>query len=268
MPKRGRSSSSSRGKRSKSRSKSRSRSRNRKGYGSVARSRGAAVTGEMKYFDCERVGTALVVPTTSWLPTTIMDPSSTINLGDTAVPNPACLFVPKATASLNGRIGRKVLVHSIKVRGYLKCPTISGEADLVEPTHVRLLLVLDMQTNASQMLPSAVLNGGSEVNTTINSYMNPNNFGRFRILKDLKFNFASSAAANNNAATTITMMQPMKNWKMSHKFKTPLLVDFNATNGGTVADIIDNSFHIMTGASDISINPFIAYYSRVSYTDP
>jgi len=56
----------------------------RSGYGSVARARGAAVTGEMKYFDCSRSATALVATAATWA-STEMDPSTTVDLGAAAV---------------------------------------------------------------------------------------------------------------------------------------------------------------------------------------
>jgi len=50
-------------------------------------------------------------------------------------------------------------------------------------------------------------------------------------------------------------------------FKTPVKVQFNATNGGTVAVIVDNSFHIICGASNITYAPTISYYCRVAYKE-
>jgi len=157
MPKRGRSASSHwnfpAGTNVRSSSRSRSRSHSRKGYGSVARSRGAAVTGEMKYFDCAYTGTAMVPVTTTWGPTTIIDPTSTINLGDAAVATPGCLFAPKPTASLNGRIGRKVAVYSIKVRGQIFGPVTQLSNTINRGTTARVMLVLDQQTTLHKCCP-------------------------------------------------------------------------------------------------------------------
>lgn len=88
--------------------------RRRQGYSSVARTRGAAVQGEMKYFDCDANSIALVATTTTWPAGTMVDPLTTINLGSAAVANPLCLYAPTVGAALNQRIGRKILVHKIK----------------------------------------------------------------------------------------------------------------------------------------------------------
>lgn len=90
--------------------------RRRAGYSSVARTRGAAVAGEMKYFDCDANGIALVATTTTWPAGTMVDPLTTINLGSAAVANPLCLYAPTVGAALNQRIGRKILVR--KIKGY------------------------------------------------------------------------------------------------------------------------------------------------------
>lgn len=241
----------------------------RAGYTSVARTRGAAVTGEMKYFDCDRTPSNIVATTTTWPAGTMQDPGTTINLGAAAVGTPQCLFAPTVGSALNQRIGRSVLVRKIKVTGTIAIPSQVAQNALDEAMKIRLLLVQDMQTNAAQMTAAALLNDASAATTTICSYQNPNNFGRFRVLKDKIYslqdpNLVGSAGA---APTDIGSNGKIINFKMAVNFKIPVKVQFNATNGGTVADIVDNSFHIICGASNISFTPTISYYSRVAYKE-
>lgn len=54
---------------------------------------------------------------------------------------------------------------------------------------------------------------------------------------------------------------------MSHSFRVPIDVHFNATNGGTVADIVDHSLHFICVADTITMVPTVAYYTRVSYKE-
>lgn len=56
-------------------------------------------------------------------------------------------------------------------------------------------------------------------------------------------------------------------FKFTVNFKKPVVVHFNATNGGTVADVVDNSFHIVAAADVIAYAPSLIYYSRVCYKD-
>ncbi len=241
---------------------------NRKGYGSVARSRGAAVTGEMKYFDTELQATTLAAVTTTWVATTLKDPTTTINIGDAAVATPLCLFAPLKSAALNGRIGREVKVLKIKVRGSLQVPAQNLQATADASTLVRILLVQDSQTNAAAMTAAALLNDAGQATTTILSYQNPNNFGRFRVLKDKTTNMSDLNLANDTQATG-GIIQAGKNipFKFNVNFKKPVSVRFNATNGGTVADIIDNSFHIIMGVNQAAYATQGAYYCRITYKE-
>jgi len=239
----------------------------RAGYGSVQRTRGAAVTGEMKYFDCELPNQAISVVTTTWVAGTAVDPSTTINLGSAAVATPLCLFAPTVGAALNQRIGRKVKMLKVKVRGFFNVPLQAAQNAADTATTLRLLLVLDMQTNASQMTGAQLLNDASTAAATVNSFQNPNNFGRFKVLKDMVKVVQNPNMAGEIAAANVVSQGLIVPFKCGYSFKQPIQVNFNATNGGTVADIIDNSLHIVCGANSISLAPTISYYTRVSYKE-
>jgi len=239
---------------------------NRKGYGSTARTRGAAATGEMKYMDSELVQTALAATTTTWPAGTLRDPTTTINLGAAAVANPLNLCSPTVGAALNQRIGRSILVRKIKIRGTITVapatPANQGEA----ASKCRILLVQDMQTNAGPMTGAQLMRDAGTATTTLDSYQNPDNFGRFRVLKDLvivlqdpnAFTDAVPAPAHNGLK---------RSFKFNVNFKTPVKVQFNATNGGTGADIVDNSFHIIAATDSTALGPNLSYYSRVAYKE-
>ena len=138
---------------------------------------------------------------------------------------------------------------------------------------VRLLLAQDMQTNATQMSSSDLMDGSS-ANAAVTAFQNINNFGRFRVLKD-KFlvlqdpNFLRDAASSAISDTN-GLIRP---FKFSINFKKPVRVRFNATNGGTVADIVDNSFHLVANARTFGTSDSgqpvvsISYRSRIVYTD-
>lgn len=239
----------------------------RVGFTSVPRSRGAAVTGEMKYFDCDKASTALVATTTTWPAGTIQDPTTTINLGAAAVATPLCLFAPTVGSGLNQRVGRSVKVMKIKVGGRILIPAQTALSVGFNASNVRLILVQDCQTNASQMTSAQLINDSVSTDSTLYAYQNPNNFGRFRVLKDKRIviqdpNLAGEVAAGNVVSNGRSVM-----FKFSVRFAKPVEVHFNATNGGTVADIVDHSFHILCATDEISLGPTIQYYFRVSYKE-
>lgn len=236
----------------------------RPGYGSVARARGAAVTGEMKYFDADRSAVAITATTGTWPAGTIMDPGTTINLGSAAVANPLCLFCPTVGAALNQRIGRKVRVMKVKIHWTINVPQQAVAANADGAAKVRMFLVLDMQTNAAQMTSALLLQDATNADTTINTFQNPNNFGRFRVLKEKVVNIGN--ASMTGAAAAIEQSGMIYSGKMTVNLNG-LVVDFNATNGGTVADIIDNSLHIIIGANFVSLAPTFAYYVRTCFKE-
>ncbi|AUM61895.1 capsid [uncultured virus] len=247
----------------------------RAGYTSVARTRGAAVTGEMKYFDCYKTTTAVGVVTTTWPAGAMTDPTTTVNLGAAAVATPQCLFAPTVGSGLNQRIGRSVLVRKIKIHGQITAAASAQALSAWEPylpQKVRLLVVQDQQTNAAQMTAAQLMNDAGAADTTINSYQNPNNFGRFRVLKDKDIliqdpNFVTEYPPEDTPYSRTNGL--IRNFKIAINFKVPIKVQFNATNGGTVADIVDNSFHVLCACTGVSTNnpPSISYYSRIAYKE-
>lgn len=239
----------------------------RKGYTSVARTRGAAVQGEMKYFDCELQDTALSACTTTWVAGTMKDPGTTINLGSAAVATPLCLLAPIVGAALNQRIGRHINVRKIKVYGTFNIAQQAAQAVADSAVKIRLLLVQDCQTNAAQMTGAQLLNDAGGGTTTLNSFQNPNNFGRFRVLKDKMITISNLNLTGSPTANDVIQASYRTQFKMAVNFKVPVPVHFNATNGGTVADIVDNSFHIVIGCDNIAYAPTVSYYSRVCYKE-
>lgn len=228
----------------------------------------ARLSGEMKYFDCELASNAVPAVTTTWVATTMQDPGTTIDLGSAAVATPLCLFAPIVAAGLNGRIGRSVKVLKIKVRGTIAVPAQTAQTGADPPMQVRLMLVMDKQTNAAQMTGAQLMRDASATAVTINSFQNPNNFGRFQVLKDKSIAIQNPNTASLSATNATFEQQGfIIPFKMNWNFKVPCEVRFNATNGGTVADIIDNSFHMVAGATTLGFAPALSYYSRISFKE-
>lgn len=239
----------------------------RAGYSSVARSRGASVTGEMKYFDTELQLTNLSAVTTTWVAGTLQDPGTSINLGDAAVATPGCLCAPKVSSALNGRQARDIQMCSVKVNGYLAVPAQAAQNSADQAANIRLCLVMDTQTNSSALTPANVFHDGGGASTTIGAFQNPDFFGRYRVLRDKRFGLSNLNMTGSPTAGDVVQGSIKRPFKLKYKFKKPLKVRFNNTNGGTVADIIDNSLHIVCGTESVALSPQIAYYARVGYKE-
>jgi len=239
----------------------------RAGFSSTARTRGAAVQGEMKYMDSDYNAVAIPAVTTTWVAGTMADPLATINLGTAAVANPQNLCAPQVGATLNSRVGRKINVHKIKVHGKITAAFQTLQPAPDSGCKIRVVLVQDMQTNAGQMTGAQLYNDGTGPNTVINTFQNPNNFGRFRVLKDKMYQISDLNITTDAAGAAIAQAAKVINFKFMVNFKKPVVVHFNATNAGTVGDIVDNSFHILAATDNVSFAPTLSYYCRVAYKD-
>lgn len=225
----------------------------RKGYRTVARSRGPMATGEMKYYDSSLLA-GNVQFSTDWTGTEL-DPSTT-----------SCLFVPGQGSQINQRIGRKVKVMKLKMRGVITCVSQSDQTGADSASLIRLVVVQDTQTNGTQMQGENVFGELSvDTNSAVTWFSNPDNFGRFKILKDKMFNLENPSMAYDG--TNIEQSGLARYFKFNINFKKPVVVNFNATNGGTVADIVDNSFHVIAVATATGIAPTLSYMCRVSYKE-
>lgn len=239
----------------------------RAGFSSTARTRGAAVQGEMKYMDSDYNATAIPAVTTTWVAATMADPLVTINLGTAAVANPQNLCAPQVGATLNSRVGRKINIHKIKVHAKISVAPQALQPNADAATKIRVVLVQDLQTNAGQMTGAQLFNDGTGPNTVINTFQNPNNFGRFRVLKDKMFQISDLNLVTDPAGASLVQAGKIINFKFMVNFKKPVVVHFNATNAGTVGDIVDNSFHILAACDNTAFAPTLSYYCRVAYKD-
>jgi len=238
----------------------------RPGYYTVARTRGAYAKGEMKYYDTYLSSSGIDLPANGNWTGTEFDPQSTIAPSG-AVGLPLCLNAPKQGPAINERIGREIAIHKIKIRGTLSATPIfnADVAASLTDNSVRLILYQDTQTNSTQAQGEDVMEATSATAPWL-SYQNINNFGRFRVLKDKLFqNELHSIQALDS--THLYVATYRKNFKWNINFKVPVRTRFNATNGGTVADIIDNSFHIIANMNSIQPGCRLQYKCRVCYKD-
>lgn len=228
----------------------------RRGYYRVrGRAAGALVMSpERKYFDATKASTN-IAESTDWTGTEV-DPTAN------------SLFTPVLGTAINNRVGRKVAVHKIKIRGTIVPANNQDQADTLLQPNYRIILYQDKQTNGAQSQGEDVMAAPTTVATgnAFCSFQSLANFGRFRVLKD-KIYTPQSPVANTDGANTTSQTATIVPFKMTVNFRKPVLVHFNALNGGTIADIVDNSFHLLAQGSSTQNGASILYESRVVYTD-
>lgn len=225
----------------------------RPGYFTVARTRGPYARGEMKYFDAGLAST-VIAGTTDWTGSEY-DPATILTL--------CC---PTQGAAINQRIGREISIHKIKVRGsILMTYTYNTALTTWASPAVRLILYVDNQTNSAQSQGEYVMSTPTAGGAWL-SYQNIDMFGRFNVLKDKMINlpiYSSSFVDSTHYANAPSRV----NFKFNINLKTPIKVRFNNTNGGTIADITDNSLHIIAAPTPTTPGVNLTYVSRVCYKD-
>lgn len=242
----------------------------RRFYKSVARTRGALFASpETKYFDFGLVGltnipsTGLTSLGTSVTTTPYFPPAA----GPTAI---GTCFAPVLGNDISNRIGRKVCVKKIRVNGTIYVATQTAQADTDTPVIVRGVLFIDKQSNSTQPTLNDVFQTNGNLNNAYSSINVPQNLatlGRFRILKDKKFKIGDYPITGTAAGPAIVQGGKAVPFKFHVKFKKPLIIHFNATNGGTYADIVENSINLNFVSNNTAAVPQVQYYGRVTYTD-
>ena len=137
------------------------------------------------------------------------------------------------------------------------------------PPTVFCALVLDRQSNGATLNSEDVFtNPAASALLAVNPLRNMSFTSRFKVLDTWTHTWEPSQlmAFNDQATTTFASMGGHKPFVLSKKFKTPLRVTF--TTGSTTADIanvIDNSLHVIAYASNLSTAPNIQYTSRMRF---
>lgn len=192
---------------------------------------------------------ALTAVTTGAFTTCELDPAT-----------PLCLVAPVQGDDIVNRQGRKILIKSVFLRGYISVAAQADQTAQDTAGIARVILYIDKNTNAAQLASTNVMTNGG-----VNAFQAPGSYGRVRILKDKLIPLRLPMASFDG--TNIEQGGYHIPWKIKHTFKKPLVCNFNATNGGTVADIIDNSLHVIGCTSSATLAPDIRYVGRVSFID-
>ncbi len=216
--------------------------------------------GEMKYFNTELSSANLAATAASWAATEF-----TPNVG-----TPDTFCVPIVGAGISNRIGRKIHLHKLRVHGTFQIPAQNAQAAADAPAKIRYILVQDTQTNALQVQGETVMASATTGTAASqnNAFQSLATLGRFKVWKDKTIIMQNPNLANDTGATGGLVQNALQHaFKINLVFKKPITVNFNATNGGTIADIVDNSFTLLVHATSIAFAPTLTYDARAYYKD-
>ncbi len=180
---------------------------------------------------------------------------------------------PSATIALNTctqgdgeqqRDGRKMTMKAIYVQGNVSISNQGAFSSADVATSVFIALVLDTQTNGALLNSEDVfVNPGANAATAALPMRNLQFTKRFKVLQMKKFVMANPALANDTGATGGMVSNGLlRNFKFYKSMNIP--VTFSGTTE-TIANITDNSLHIVAFCSNTALAPLLNYSSRMRF---
>lgn len=162
---------------------------------------------------------------------------------------------PQQGTEVYQRVGRKISIRSIHMRGTINVPQQTDLALMC--TNVRIIVYHDKQCNNATATVGNILQ-----NADNNSFRNIDTTRRFKILYDKNYSFNKNIAVL--AGPVYSSPESQYNFEDLNK-KVNIPIHFQG-NAGTVADIASDNIGILCIA-DVATNAFLDGYFRIRYTD-
>lgn len=175
------------------------------------------------------------------------------------------IFTPPPGTGISERVGRKVQIKSIYLRGFVctEAAATPGTGAASEVQMSRLIIGYDMQPNGSSPAVLDVLEQAK-----VYSQLNINNRDRFRIIKDKQWVF-DPFIYNSTAGSALIGVNrtgyPLKIYK-----KCNMETIFNGNNGHSAADVTTGLLFVLlitSTAAGTDKNVLYFFSTRVRYTD-
>lgn len=188
--------------------------------------------------------------------------SATFQINTTG--NIVYLCLPTLGTDMTNRIGRKIMLKSVYVRGYVAQEASSTIASAGSACQLaRCIILVDYQPNGSYPAITDILD-----TATSTSQLNLDNRDRFKILVDKQYSidpYVYSTTATQAVACFSGTIKPVKIFK-----KINIEQIYNVTNGGTVADINTGNLlmcWIGTGVAGTNVDLNFIGSTRVRFVD-
>jgi len=183
-----------------------------------------------------------------------------------SVYNPSATSLISTPAQGDGELdrdGKRIVIKSVHINGVVLSANQKTQSVPPPGTTVYVALVLDTQTNGAALTSELVFKntiGQSGLATVpMRNLLYAN---RFKILKSEQFNmdseslshFAVDSYSNNGQVLTFSWYLPME-----------LPINFNAGTTASVANVVDNSLHIIAFANNVIWQTQLAYNARIRF---
>jgi len=206
---------------------------------------------ERKFYDTSLTETAIPAPTDS--AGGEMDPSAT-----------SMVSTPAVGDGEQNRDGKQIVCLYLEIKGHVRTSAIEAALFPGQFTQVMVAVVLDKQTNAAQLNSEDVFKNLAGSATTATEVLRNLLFGkRFRILKEHVFDVTPNATTQQ-AANDYSTSQGGKSFRWFIPLRN-LKINFNAGTTASIANVLDNSIHVIAFANNVGLTPVIAYNARLRF---
>lgn len=173
-----------------------------------------------------------------------------------------CISCPAQGDGQSNRDGRAITMRSIFVSGRVDPTVLSDQADCTYVPTVFVALVQDTQTNGATIVSEQVFTNPNDIAAT-NGYplRNLEYSSRYRVLDHATVSLAP-AYSMTDGANTGSLMATGKTFTLSWNRPIPMKM---ASTTADVANVIDNSLHIIAFATSTGFSPKISYTSRMRF---
>lgn len=169
-------------------------------------------------------------------------------------------FVAQGTTE-SERIGRKIVVKSLEVRGEIRLPDTGTLLNMDQ--RVRLIYFIDKQTNGAAATLDEIVNTSGTV--TINAMRDLANQQRFRVIYDKMFDLPVRAVIQDSTSTGDSV--PIEiGFKFMRKLNLPIEFD-NGVSTGAISSQRSNNIGSFCISSSTSVAPVVSYTFRIRYAD-
>lgn len=189
-------------------------------------------------------------------------PLTTFGINTTGSITPLC--IPQLGSDMNNRIGRKIVMKSVYIRGYVAQErAVAGVTGTSLPVLARMIILIDFQPNGAIPSITDILTQADPA-----SQLNLNNRDRFKILVDKNWVLDPYFLSNTSTSSFASACNQIKFCKKYKKLNQEMI--FNGASTGAVSDVNSGLLYMVwIGNNVLGVNSDANFIgtTRVRYVD-
>lgn len=207
---------------------------------------------EKKFYDTSLSQQAFVAPVDAT--GAELDPSAT-----------SMISTPAQGDGEQNRDGKRINILSVIIDGHVRTAAAEAQVNPPQKTKVMVALVLDTQSNGAQMnSEDCFKNTSAGTDTAVTPVRNLLFGARFRVLKEAIFD-VTPQSLTQQAANDYSWTGGGQTFKWFIKFPKGLVVNFKSGTDANIANVLDNSLHIIGFTNNTTAGPIISYNARIRF---